>query len=217
MANLELDTIHERISLLVDYFCSGNKTAFGRETDILPGVLASITGGRLSKPSFELLQKIMTRYPSVSGDWLILGRGPMIVTKAVDNGTIADSTDDSGRENYIALRNLRQQYKNVHEDLYRWGRVGELVRRVYSIVSQSSFTDKEQDELVAGMETASKEEVVELYKTYRNDFRKQLLKALKAPIDFAREEQSRVYSDTMEYGRQHADIVSKIKLLPESE
>jgi hypothetical protein len=55
MEFIELDTIHERISLLVDYFSKGNKTAFGRETDILPGVLSSITGGRISKPSFELL------------------------------------------------------------------------------------------------------------------------------------------------------------------
>lgn len=217
MEHLELDTIHERVSLLVDYFCKGNKTAFGRETDILPGVLASITGGRLSKPSFELLQKIMIRYPSVSGDWLILGRGPMIITRAVSNESTVDSSDDSGKEDYIALRNLRQQYKNVHEDLYRWGRIGELIRRVYSITSQASFTFKEQDELVAKMDSASKEEVVELYKTYRNDFRKEILKALKAPIDFSREEQARVYHDTMDYSRQHTDIVSKIKLLPESE
>lgn len=73
----EPSTIHERMEMLVDYFCRGNKTAFGRETDILPGVIASIVGGRKSKPSFELLQKIMTRYPEVKGEWLILGRGPM--------------------------------------------------------------------------------------------------------------------------------------------
>jgi hypothetical protein len=74
----EPNTIHERIDIIVRYFCKGNKTAFGRETDILPGVLASITGGRMSKPSFELLQKIVTRYPAVNGDWLLLGREPML-------------------------------------------------------------------------------------------------------------------------------------------
>jgi hypothetical protein len=78
MSIIEVGTVHERLNLLIDHFCRGNKTAFGRETDILPGVLASITGGRLSKPSFELLQKVMTRYPEVSGDWLILGRGSML-------------------------------------------------------------------------------------------------------------------------------------------
>lgn len=74
----EPNTIHERIEALINHYCKGNKTAFGRETDILPGVLASIVGGRMSKPSFELLQKIITRYPAVNGNWLIVGRGPML-------------------------------------------------------------------------------------------------------------------------------------------
>lgn len=78
MTVTEPNNIHQRLGILVDYFCKGNKTAFGRETDILPGVLASIIGGRLSKPSFELLQKIVTRYPEINGDWLLLGRGPML-------------------------------------------------------------------------------------------------------------------------------------------
>lgn len=71
-------TIHERVSQLVDHFSKGNKTSFGKETGILPGVLASITGGRLSKPSFELLQKIMARFPSINGNWLLMGRGSML-------------------------------------------------------------------------------------------------------------------------------------------
>ena len=83
MKIIEPSTIHERVDTLVRYFCKGNKTAFGRETDILPGVLASITGGRMSKPSFELLQKIMTRYPGINGDWLLLGREPMLKDDAV--------------------------------------------------------------------------------------------------------------------------------------
>ena len=82
----EPNTIHERVDTLVRYFCKGNKTAFGRETDILPGVLASITGGRMSKPSFELLQKIMIRYPEINGDWLLLGREPMLKLKHDDTG-----------------------------------------------------------------------------------------------------------------------------------
>jgi hypothetical protein len=105
MSVSESSTIHERISTLVDYFCKGNKTAFGRETDILPGVLASITGGRLSKPSFELLQKIMMRYPAVSGDWLVLGRGPMLQGEAQAAGEASEAAPQSyvTREQYQAF------------------------------------------------------------------------------------------------------------------
>jgi hypothetical protein len=96
----ESNSIHERIDTLVRHFCKGNKTAFGRETDILPGVLASITGGRLSKPSFELLQKIMTRYPAVNGDWLILGREPMLKNNVIDV-THEPASAKSGLDDFI--------------------------------------------------------------------------------------------------------------------
>lgn len=74
----ERGTIAERLNQLVDYFCKGNKTAFGRAADIQSGVLASIVGGRGSKPGFELLQKFLTAYPKVEPTWLLFGNGPML-------------------------------------------------------------------------------------------------------------------------------------------
>lgn len=105
----EPSTIHERLEILVDFFCKGNKTAFGRETDILPGVIASIIGGRKSKPSFELLQKIMTRYPEVKGDWLILGKGPMagntVAVKLSDQEPTTYLTSHAPTESYVPHEN----------------------------------------------------------------------------------------------------------------
>jgi hypothetical protein len=74
----EIGTISQRIIQLVDHFCQGNKTAFGRAADIQSGVLAGIVGGRESKPGFEILQKLLTAYPSVNPVWLLFGRGPML-------------------------------------------------------------------------------------------------------------------------------------------
>jgi hypothetical protein len=71
--------VHERINLLIEHFAKGNKTAFAKEVGTLPSVMASIVGGRMSKPSFELLEKIMLRYPEINGSWLLAGRGPMTV------------------------------------------------------------------------------------------------------------------------------------------
>lgn len=73
----EIGTVAERITQLVNHFCQGNKAAFGRAADIQSGVLAGIVGGRESKPGFEILQKLLTAYPTVSPDWLLFGRGPM--------------------------------------------------------------------------------------------------------------------------------------------
>jgi hypothetical protein len=74
----EKGTIADRLNQLVDHFCKGNKTAFGRAADIQSGVLAGIVGGRGSKPGFELLQRILTAYSTVEPNWLLFGNGPML-------------------------------------------------------------------------------------------------------------------------------------------
>lgn len=88
----EKGTVHERIEKLIYHFTKGNRTAFGKETDILPGVLSSIVSGRLSKPSFEALQKILTGYPSINPTWLLFGQGPMLV------GEVAPSLEPAAME-----------------------------------------------------------------------------------------------------------------------
>lgn len=74
----EIGTVGERILQLINYFASGNKTAFGRAAGLQSGLLAGIIGSRQSKPSFEVLQKILTGYPSINPIWLLFGRGPML-------------------------------------------------------------------------------------------------------------------------------------------
>jgi hypothetical protein len=73
----EVGNVHDRIVQMVDHFCKGNKAAFGRATNIQSGVLAGLIGGRKNKPSFEVMQKIMTGYPSINPIWLLFGRGSM--------------------------------------------------------------------------------------------------------------------------------------------
>jgi hypothetical protein len=75
----EIGDVQDRVERLVNHFSKGNKAAFGRKADIQSGVLAGILGGRRNKPSFELLQKLLTAYPSVEPNWLLFGRGPMLI------------------------------------------------------------------------------------------------------------------------------------------
>lgn len=75
----ETGTISERILQLVNHFHQGNKTAFGRAANIQSGVLAGIVGGRSSKPGFEILQKLLTAYPTVNPNWLLFGRDEMLL------------------------------------------------------------------------------------------------------------------------------------------
>ena len=42
--------------------------------DIQPSGISHILGGR-NKPSFDLVQKILRRFPQVNPDWLLLDKG----------------------------------------------------------------------------------------------------------------------------------------------
>lgn len=66
----------EKLQLLMDY--TGLKQGrFAELLDANPASISHILAGR-NKPSFDLLQKILLRFPQISPDWLLLDSGPML-------------------------------------------------------------------------------------------------------------------------------------------
>jgi hypothetical protein len=63
---------------MVQVFAGGNKSAFGRKADIQASVLAGLVGGRMSNPSFDMMQRLLTAFPQVQGQWLVMGQGNML-------------------------------------------------------------------------------------------------------------------------------------------
>uniref|UniRef100_UPI0040560ED4 helix-turn-helix domain-containing protein n=1 Tax=Alistipes sp. TaxID=1872444 RepID=UPI0040560ED4 len=59
--------------------------------EIQPANVSHILSGR-SKPGFELLQKILRRFPRLSPDWLLLDRGEMYRTDDEEAAPAAPST-----------------------------------------------------------------------------------------------------------------------------
>ena len=72
------NTVNQRINELIKKIDSGNRSAFARRVDLTPGAIADIVGGRLNKPSFDVLQKIAMALPTLNRDWLLLGEGEML-------------------------------------------------------------------------------------------------------------------------------------------
>lgn len=107
MLNIEeVGDIHGRIAEMVDFFCKGNKAAFGRGADIQSGVLAGIISGRKNKPSFDVLQKLLTGYPSVNPVWLLFGRGPMLQWKSQELRDAPKTTKEQ-TEDEVKLHTLK--------------------------------------------------------------------------------------------------------------
>lgn len=49
---------------------------FADEVGIQPGTVSNIMNDR-NKPSLEVMQKVLKRFPAISSDWLISDAGPM--------------------------------------------------------------------------------------------------------------------------------------------
>ena len=71
--------MENRIQNIIEkYGLSSN--AFANEIDVNRSTVSHILSGR-NKPSIEVLQKILKRFPDISANWLLLGQGSMLATQ----------------------------------------------------------------------------------------------------------------------------------------
>ncbi len=72
--------INERISLIIENQANGNQKKFAEKIGFAPQVVYNIVSGRKSKPSFDVLNAILSSFVDISAEWLISGRGKMLKT-----------------------------------------------------------------------------------------------------------------------------------------
>lgn len=72
--------INERIKQLIDFKCDGNQRKFAETINFAPQVLFNIVSGRRSKPSFDVLNAILSSFDDINAEWLLQGTGNMIKT-----------------------------------------------------------------------------------------------------------------------------------------
>ena len=71
--------------------------AFAQEIGVNRSTISHILTGR-NKPSVEVLQKILKRFPELSSDWLLLGNGSMYTQK--ESSVTSSSSQKSVQEAY---------------------------------------------------------------------------------------------------------------------
>jgi hypothetical protein len=68
--------ITERLQYIVDQLFGGNKAAFARAIDIAPTSISNYLGKeRASKPSSDILEKIVNSVEQINAYWLLTGKG----------------------------------------------------------------------------------------------------------------------------------------------
>ena len=90
----------DKLQLLINSESNLTRSAFAEMLEIQPATISHILSGR-NKPSYELLQKILLRFPNVNADWLIADRGEMLrdaslSPSGIPRAGMAQSAPDAG-------------------------------------------------------------------------------------------------------------------------
>lgn len=102
-----------------------NVNSFSVRCDLLPQNVHNMVSGRLTKPSFDALVKILSTFAEINAEWLILGRGEIF--KKDPGTTVEEPREAYGNEikvwkdKYIDLleenRNLTRELLVLNERL----------------------------------------------------------------------------------------------------
>lgn len=94
-------TVNERIKILVDTFANGVPARFAKQIGVSATVIASyMPGGRESKPSYEVLLKILETFKQLRTDWVMSGEGTMI-KEGSQEGSFINNKIEQGHGNQI--------------------------------------------------------------------------------------------------------------------
>ncbi len=98
-------------------------TKFADIIGVQRSAISHILSGR-NKPSFDLIQKILNKFPRVSSEWLLMGRGEMYKTmvqqrlfdvEKIPNGIKAEIKPPIIQENTIALPQAKEAENRLNE------------------------------------------------------------------------------------------------------
>lgn len=78
-----MNTIGERIKMIIE-FEKMNEFSFSKRIGKSNTAVAKIVKGE-SKPGFEVIEAILTEFPSLNSDWLIQGTGQMLKGEQKDS------------------------------------------------------------------------------------------------------------------------------------
>ena len=73
-----MNTINERFNLILKEKYAGNVSEFARKSGIPQPTLNNIVGNRLSKPSFDSIEKLINSDETINPEWIITGKGQMV-------------------------------------------------------------------------------------------------------------------------------------------
>ena len=122
-----MTTINERVRALIEAL-KLNKNSFSVKIGVDPTVIHNIVGGRLTKPSFDVLEKILLSFDNINLEWFIVGKGDQIFRDKALAGkkkylNVAESPADYSNKNEVMkeLERLRAENETLYKVLRELG------------------------------------------------------------------------------------------------
>lgn len=84
-------SINERLKLIITTL-GLNNNSLAKKIGVSPTVTHNVLSGRLTKPSYELLEKILFTFDNINSEWLLRERGEMFIGEDQKNSS-RDHTD----------------------------------------------------------------------------------------------------------------------------
>ncbi len=114
-----METINDRMEMLVNEHFDGNKAAFAKAIGLSPTGLSNYLGSkRRSKPSVDMVTKIVTNL-NVDAYWLLTGKKSQLTQLSIEghhnqvNGEGAQGNINSGTTVDVAV--LKEQIKSMQQ------------------------------------------------------------------------------------------------------
>lgn len=114
-----METINDRMEMLVNEHFDGNKAAFAKAIGLSPTGLSNYLGSkRRSKPSIDMVTKIVTNL-NVDAYWLLTGKKSQLTQLSIEghhnqvNGEGAQGNINSGTTVDVAV--LKEQIKSMQQ------------------------------------------------------------------------------------------------------
>ena len=85
--------INDRILYIIENKANKNKKQFAEMINVAPQVIQNIVSGRRNKPSFYILNAIISTFDDINSEWLITGNGEMF--KNIDTITQTTTGDNN--------------------------------------------------------------------------------------------------------------------------
>ena len=108
-----MDSINERLQVVINELFDGNKAKFAKAIGIAPTSISNYLGEkRQSKPSSDMLEKILNSVEDISADWLLTGNGEMLKQPSRDN---TPRSTDTTTANLIPLLPIAAQGGSLND------------------------------------------------------------------------------------------------------